>query len=156
MCFLEHLQHHVLCDSHLRSHAYIVFLDTSPSLMQALFCLVDVMSHLQTKTFSRWPHTADLAWTIWNRCVGRDPALGIAGPARRHLAISIERSTHAIFQKLSFGNGSMRKERNSSRDRSKNSRNVLSSQHLLETNFRREERPFGSRHPPRVRRVNGR
>ena len=51
--------------------------------------------------------------------MGRGPAFGTAGPVRRHLAISTERSTHAILEKLSFGNGSMRKERNSSRDRSK-------------------------------------
>ena len=38
--------------------------------------------------------------------MGRGPALGIAGPVRRHLVISTESSKHAILQKLSFGNGS--------------------------------------------------
>ena len=47
---LSHV-HHVSCDSHLRSHAYIVFLIASLFLKQALVCLSDVMSHLQAKTF---------------------------------------------------------------------------------------------------------
>ena len=44
-------EYHVSCDSHLRSHAHIVFLITSLSLKQASVCFSDVMSHLQAKTF---------------------------------------------------------------------------------------------------------
>ena len=67
----------------------------------------------------KWLHTADLPWTFRNSCVGRGTAFVIAVPVRKHLATPTEKSTHAILQKLSFGNGSMRKERNSSRERSK-------------------------------------
>ena len=126
-CFMCFLQHHVSCGSHLRSLAYIVFLITWFSLIRRVG-LFDVMSHLQAKTFSRWLHTVDLPWTFRNSCMGRGLAFGIVGVARRHLAISTERSTHAILQKLFFGDGLMRKGSNPSRERSKTPRLLLSSQ----------------------------
>ena len=56
------------------------------------------------------------------------PSVWHRWPVRRHLAMSTERSTHAILQKLSFGNGSMRKEKKLITGALENPRMMLSSQ----------------------------
>ena len=67
---------------------------------------------------------------ISEQLCGTIPAFGIAGPVRRYLAISTDRSTRTILQKLSVGNGSMRKKLITGA--LENLRMVLTSQRIFE------------------------
>ena len=101
MCFL---QHHVSCDSHLRSHAYIVFLITALSLKQALVCLSDVHVAFASQNILTMASHSGSTVDIWKQLYGTRPSVWHRWPSAKthgdiHRGVDARYPSKVVFRK---------------------------------------------------------